>query len=651
MKLNRITQGLLALGLASATTAAIASTPFSTAITPGPEHKQIQLNIGFLNKDSAKVGRYYGQTDEGFEPGLNINYLSKEVDSGHFSHTLIKGAGTDNLYLRNRTGKQGDFAVGIEYRQRTLSQEKGLHLPYLNSNNQVVRDRAWDISHEREKLLVSGQKVLGDNWKVNFSLNREDKQGNRLQGYGYTMSSGFMFAAPIMQRTDQFELGAEYRQDKWQARITYHLSKFEQLEENSFNQTTLLNTNETFSLAPENTYQRLVLQGAYAVSSATRISAEADYGISKQNDAFINTGLDSVSDRNLKKIGNSLDAKYTTTRAALRASHRLTPGVMLRASYRFDDRDNSTDKYQNLEREFGSQTRDTRTHSWTRHTADADANIRLPMRSNLLIGAKFEDTDRKQGARGETQEGTFHARIRSQLGTNLTGGVKASYASLVGDAYEEKYLLDNQEAMRTYHLASVDKTLITANTSWNGLEQLALGLEVTYKNFDYKKSSVGLLEDNRLAATLTADYFPSNTLSGYAFFTYEDGERIQGGIGRKITGELTTLSLGAGGKYQITGDGRYSVGTDILLVHSTNSPKASQGVSFNDYKSELTQIRVYGDYNYSPALAFRLSYLAHQYLESGYEFNTVNYKDAQIPKYDETVHLVVGSATYRFQPN
>lgn len=650
MKLNRITQGLLALGLASATTAAIASTPFSTAITPGPEHKQIQLNIGFLNKDSAKVGRYYGQTDKGFEPGLNINYLSKEVDSGHFSHTLIKGAGTDNLYLRNRTGKQGDFAVGIEYRQRTLSQEKGLHLPYLNYNGQVVRDRAWDISHEREKLLVSGQKVLGDNWKVNFSLNREDKQGNRLQGYGFwDTREGFMFAAPIMQRTDQFELGAEYRQDKWQARVTYHFAKFEQLEDNSFEKRNLMNgslgTPETFSLAPENTYQRLVLQGAYALSSATRISAEADYGIAKQNDAFVQDSNDTY---NLGVIGNSLDAKYTTTRAALRASHRLTPGVMLRASYRFDDRDNSTDKYQNLVREFGSQTRDTRTHSWTRHTADADANIRLPMRSNLLIGAKFEDTDRKQGARGETQEGTFHARIRSQLGTNLTGGVKASYGQLTGNNYEEKYLLDNTDAMRTYHLASVDKTLITANTSWNGLEQLALGLEVTYKNFDYKKSSVGLLEDNRLAATLTADYFPSNTLSGYAFFTYEDGERTQGGRANVITGELTTLSFGVGGKYQITGDGRYSVGTDILLVHSTNTPKASQGADFNDYKSELTQIRVYGDYNYSPALGFRLSYLAHQYLESGYEFNPLNYKDAQIPKYDETVHLVVGSATYRF---
>lgn len=658
MKLNRITQGLLALGLACATTAALASTPFSTAVTPGYPENSVEFKLGFLNENSAKVGRYKGQVEKGFEPSLNLNYLFKDVEKGQFSHTKIEGAGTETLRLRNRTGIQGDFAVGIDYRQRALFQYQGVKLPYLDRDGALVSakdaDRSWNIDHKRESVRIDGQKVVGENWKINFMLNQEDKIGNRLQGFGTWQGNdnGFLFAAPTMQRTSQFEVGAEYREAKWQGRITYHLSKFEQLGDNFFHPTNVQNGGtETLSLAPENSFHRLSLQGAYALSNATRFSGEIDYGLALQDDAFVQYGLDTVSLSNLNAIDqDSLDGKYETIRVGLRASHRLNPGIMLRASYRLDERDNSTSKHTDLKREFSSRLRDTRTHSWTRHTVDADANIRLPLRSNLLIGTKFEDTDRKQGARGETQEGTVHARIRSQVASSLTAGLKGSYSQLTGSEYNENYL-DNGDGVRAFHLASVDKTLVTANTSWNGLEQLALGLEVTYKDFDYKESNRGLKSDKRLATTLTADYFPSAAFSGYAFVTYEDGERVRNDKNNILTSELTTLSVGAGGKYQLTADGRYNLGLDFLMVNSKEPIKARVGESYTDLKSELSELRLYGDYKYSEALSFNLSYLTQKYKEVDWgltENNLGGYESYLISPYDETVHLVVGSATYRF---
>lgn len=673
MKLIKKTTGLLALGLAGAYTGSLlAATPYSTAIMPGPEESTVEVKFGHLSDDTTKFRRYGGPATDGFKATLNLDlrYKDKENDA-RYSHTQIKGLGSDTVHFNHRTGEQGNYSVGIEYREKALFQEQNLnsplrghgdlYLPTLAAGEPVdTHLQSWDIQHKRESFRISGQKVIEQDWKLNFVINREDKTGNRLQGFGYwTDQSGFQMPAPVDQRTDQFDVSLEYRGEKLQARVGYHLSQFSQLSDNHFkvdnlNSPDLTNPDSlNLSLAPDNSYHRVTTSMAYALSNATRFSGELDLGRATQDDAFVQ---DAAYQNNLDILGvSSLDAKYNTTRLGLRATHRLNPGTMLKASYRLDDRDNKTDIHKQLEGDAfftNVKQRDTRTHSWTRHTADVDANIRLPLRSNLLIGTRYEDTDRKTGARGETQEVTVHGRLRSQLASSVTSGLKVSYGQLAGSTYDETYLTNNTPAMRTYHLASVDKTLVTANANWNGLEQLALGVEVTYKDFDYTKSEAGLQEDKRLATTLTADYFPSNNFSGYAFATYEDGERLQAGTSTKLTHEITTISLGIGGKAKLTEDGRYSLGLDLLVVNSETDITANTGNNFTTLESNLTELRLYGDYQASKALTYKLAYLMHDYKDQDWALNATALPNAYLSmgasEYKETVHLVVGSVAYRF---
>lgn len=677
MKFTKLTSVLMALGLLTGGYASnlLAATPYSTAIMPGPEESTAEVKLGYLSDDGVKLGRYTGPTGDGAKATLNLDLRYKDKDNdGRYSHTQIKGLGSDTVYFRHRTGEQGNYSLGVEYREKALFQERGLQTP-ITGNHQLqlptlavgetlanAPTSSININHKRESFRISGQKVLEEAWKLNFVINREDKTGNRIQGFGFwNGQTGIQMPAPVDQRTDQLDFSLEYQGSKLQARVGYHLSKFTQLNDNHFQLSNAQsiapgNNNyqntQTFSLAPDNEYHRVTGSMAYALSNVTRFSGELDLGRATQDDAFIQ---DTAYQNNLTLLGiDSLDAKYDTTRLGLRASHRLNPGTMLRASYRLDDRDNKTTTHQGLKGDaafINQKERDTRIHSWTRHTADADANIRLPLRSNLLVGAKYEDTDRKTGARGETQEATFHARLRSQISSGITTGIKASYADLSGSTYDDT-VTSNTLLMRKYHLASVEKTLLSANANWHALDQLALGLEVTYKDFDYTKSEAGLQEDQRLATTLTADYFPSRNLSGYAFFTYEDGERTQAGANRQLTHELITLSLGLGGKAKLTDDGRYSLGADLLIVNSETDIKANPGTDFTTLESNLTELRLYGDYKYSENLTFKLAYLAHKYKDQDWALNAnavpSTYFTMGASEYDETVHLVVGSAAYRF---
>lgn len=646
-----LTKSLIALTLTSGCTHLWASTPYSTAIMPNNEAKSsITLNLGYLTDDATRPGRYTGPAEQGLQPNLNLDYRWKSTENdARYTHLIFKNLGSDNLYLRGRYGVQGDYSVGIEYRERPLFQYQNLQSPYNRNLEKTETQQTWSINQQRERLTLSAQKVFDQHWRLNVQVTREEKAGRRLQGYGLWTGggTGFEIPAPINQRTDQFDISAEYAGKKLQAKLGYHLSQFSQLDDQSFRVDNQNNNDRMhLSLPPDNQYHQLTGSMAYAFTNNTRFSSELNLGRATQNEAFI---ADPAYTQALAILGSSLDGQLDTTRLTLRGTHRIAPSTQLRATYRYDDRKNNTATYDGLRSEL-NQLRDTRAPDLTRHTLDADANIRLPGRSTLNIGSRFEDTTRNADAdRKQTQQSTFRARLRTAVTNNLNTGLKVTRGIQIGSNYNDT-VTQNNEALRKYHLASIDKTQITANATWNALEQLALGVEVTYRLDDYTLSEIGLQEDNRLASTLKADYFPSRRLSGYAFITHEGGERVQAGINQTLNSKTTTLSFGVGGKSNLTEDGRYSLGGDLLIVNSETDITANTGTSFAPDEVNMMELRLYGDYKASENLNYRLAWLAHQYKDESWAYNTMPaaYNWMVRETYDQTVHLLVGSVTWNF---
>ncbi len=672
-KNNRVSQ-LLALGVVgSLTSVAWAATPPSTAITPGPEISEVEIQTLYLNKDSVRPNRYLGPVQEGEELSVNIEIVQKnEKKDNRFTHLQVQGAGTNHPYLRARVGEQGNYSAQVEYRERPKYQYLNLNapfagnsllLPQLQAGEQLTGNTdSFDIMHKRAITRLSGQKVFDPQWRMNLVVNREDKTGNDLQGFGsWFNSTGFQMPAPINQRTDQIGLSLEYFTPKMQGRIGYNLSQFRQLNNNYFfaQDPNSINTNapdtKTFSLAPENNFYQFNGSFAYSLSNVTKISTELDLARAEQDDELVR---DITFDDVLAAIsGNSLNAKLNTTRFGVRATHRLDKGIMLRANYRYDDRDSQRQQFNNLKSEFG-KLRDTRSHDYSRHTADLDANLSLFGNSNLLVGAKFANIDRTKelSDRNDTQEATAHMRLRSRWGSKISTGVKGSYGQRTGSTYEDN-ITSNNEALRKYHLASVNRSLAAIDGTWSALTSLAVGIEVTWKEDDYTKSELGLTNDQRLATTITADYFPSARLSGTLFATFEDGMRKQAGIAENLEHDMTTYTFGLSGKGKITADGRWNLGSDIIVMTSDIDVKASSGANYSSLKSDLKELRLYGDWLAKENLTLKLAYVVQDYKEADWALgygtipntsNTGQYWLMGAPVYDETIQMVVGSLAYRF---
>src|SRR5690625_4348192 len=218
-----------------------ASTPFSTAIPPGPEQEEVELSAKYLNKESVRIGRYVGPAEKGMQYGVDINALYKDGEKDNrYSQFQVKGLGTNSQYFKARVGEQGNYSTAFEYRERPLFHYldlssplhgNSLHLPALSGGASLgdVRE-SWDIKRKREDIRISGQKVLNREWRVNVLLNREDNPGRRLQGYGVGFSrEGFQVPAPIHRRTDLASLTLEHAGKKLQSRMGYHVSEFKQL--------------------------------------------------------------------------------------------------------------------------------------------------------------------------------------------------------------------------------------------------------------------------------------------------------------------------------------------------------------------------------------------------------------------------------------
>src|SRR5699024_5628890 len=663
---NIVSRLLVFSMLGGCSTALLASTPFSTAVPPGPEEQTISIDALYLNKDGARSGRYSWPVKKGDHYRLNLNLLYKDADKdSRYSQFIIRGLNSDTQYLKARLGEQGNYSAAFEYHERPLYQNYGLtspligrslHLPNLGPGEQLEDHmQKWNIDQKRETVRISGQKVLNKQWRMNVLLNREDKAGRRLQGYGAWFNRiGFQMPAPIDQRTDQAGLTFEYAGPSLQSRFGYHVSEFKQMGDNYFlaDDVSAIGSQRHLSLAPSSNYQQINGSLAYSASDTTRISTELDVGRARQDQRFVRdpdylgqlTALD----------GDALNAKMDTVRFGVRLTERINPTTSVRVNYRYDDRNTRTGQHHDILSEFGN-LRTTRPVDLRRQTMGVDGNTRVFGNSTLWLGVNHVDTARKYSSRSSTYETTGHGRLRTRFSPKLSTGLKLSYGERVGSTYDDT-LTNNNEALRKYHQASVDRMRAEGSLTWSAMEQLALGVEVTWREDDYRKSELGLQKDERVAGTITADYFPSARLSGYLFLTYEDGDREQAGRTEQLKHKMDTYTLGLGGKGAVTEDGRWGLGGDLMYITSDIDIRARTGNDYPTLKSTLREAHLYGDFKPNDRTTFSLGYIVHRYKEADWAlgYNSISqggsgdYWLMGAEEFNQTVQIIMGSVKHRF---
>ncbi|ABM63143.1 MtrB/PioB family decaheme-associated outer membrane protein [Halorhodospira halophila] len=655
-----------------------AGTPESSATFVGPTESEIWLGFGYLDQDNSHFRRYTGPVEDGLYPALELDlrYRGEDEQEGRYGRLEGRDLGLDSRRLRGRYGVQGSYGLHLQYDELPRSYDHDVVSPLRDEGGdlrlpQVTGDvetdsRDWEVGTQRERTAVGAHRVLGDNWKLDVGFSREEKEGHQYRGYGIWSDAaprGFQMPAPVDQRTDQLDLGAEYAGDALQARVGYHLSEFTQLSGDSFDvddpradDWTNLEEGDRHRLSrpPENRYHQFSGSMAYALQPGTSVSGSLVYGRAEQDESFID---DSAYEDVLDVLGNNLDGRIDTTRLGLQGTHRFHPRVRVKAEYEYEDRDNQSAQWDDLP----TMNRSTRVHDWTRHRAGFDADFRLPMRSNLMVGYQYEEKDRTY-ADDETIEDTYRGRLRSQPTDNLSITVRGAYMDRWGASYAGggSALADNIPELDLYHMADLTRLDIGASATYHLIPELALGAEFTYLEDDYVHSDAGLEGDDRSAVTLSADYFPVETTSGYAFLTYEERDRAQGGDDRSLTQEEEILTLGVGGETSLDNDQRWTLGTELLYATSDSDilvadPDGDQ--RYPTLETRLTQLQLYGEHQITDSGWVRLAYVGQRFEEQdwmkGFGPDPDPDDDGEFvlmgrEAYDYTAHLVVGSVGFKF---
>ncbi|MCC3751097.1 MAG: MtrB/PioB family decaheme-associated outer membrane protein [Halorhodospira halophila] len=636
--------GTLAVSALAFHAAAGAGSPESSATFIGPDRSQVWVGLGYLSEDNDHFQRFTGPVEQGFYPHLELDlrYRGEGDDDARYGQWQSRHEGRGEELrtpaLRGRYGVQGEYGTSLEYREMPRYYGSGLPSDFVDAGpDRLVDDgdgREWDVKQQRHRTRVGVHRVLTDEWKLNASFSREKKEGRKFSG----QNGVYTFPAPVNQRTDQLRLGAEYAGEQLQGRVNYHLSMFDQLEGLHHE----VGEDNIYARPPDNIYHQISAAGAYNLRPGTHFSADLQLGRAEQDERFVEDAND---------VGvSSLDGRIDTTRASLRGTHRFHPRLQVRGSYRYDDRDNRTPTYLDVDGE------NTRPHGWTRHIADFDADVRLPGRTNLVVGYEHRYTDRDL-TESSTSDDTYRARLRSRITSQLEGSVHASRLYREGSVYEGVQSAEGQNAAEkgtilpaeVYHLAELEQTQVGFSGTYSVIPELALGAEVTYREDDFTESERGLLGREQVSYTLSLDYFPSEHWTGYGYVTWDDGERNVAGETRTLNQEEETWTLGLGTQAAVTDDQRWKVGMDALYAATDVDIGFTRGDGepYPTATTRLTQLELFTKYEASEQFRYRLAYVGQRFEEDDWMLG-FGEDDMGRENYDYTAHMVVGSVGYTF---
>ncbi len=365
----------------------------------------VEVGAGYVTQQSFKFGEFNGLFDKGLfgnlaldvrggsrydsddatrwrivgtDLGLNLRNLSAEYGrQGKFRisfgvdqlerkrsdsyQTPYLGAGSGNLTLPGNwlksivpqvSGSGGNF--------RGLSPDTGLAPSLINGvptpptaaqqttvRNIIAADAPAfhdvDLDTKRTAYNAAFSYAIDPGWELKVSARHETKTG--LKPMGTVTSQAGEYSAiipdPIDQTTEQYNASLNYTGEHAFSQAAYYGSMFK----NSIRSITWQDANDptkaaTMGSAPDNDFHQLSWTGGYRFSQGMKLVLFGSYARNTQDDAFIADaqnhqlplGLPASSLKGLV-VSKAFNAKFTA---------KPVKGLDLAASYKFDDRDNST---------------------------------------------------------------------------------------------------------------------------------------------------------------------------------------------------------------------------------------------------------------------------------------------------------------------
>lgn len=362
--------------------------------------------------------------------------------------------------------------------------------PTVNLGSRVGAGENVELKQERKRTTVGGEKWLGQNFVLEASFINEQKEGARLFGRGFNCPSGaapvgvctalatganqwatLLLAEPRDSVARQMELKGTFFGDRWSVTAGYYGS-FYNNDSGNISPTISGNLNnplglpmgtptgvaltaglrnilqQPMALWPDNQAHQFSANGYWAITPGAKLTFKAAYTRQTQNEDFRSSGYTDAP-----AGSSSLDGKVNITLAQVGLNLKPMSKLTVNASARYEDREDKTPL--NLYNIEGVNRFVNGTYSLKRAGLKADATYQFPFAIRGTVGVERDSQDRGNylspecvdlgdgrcigdsiggisALRAKTDETTWRAEVRRNLGDMLTGSIGLFHSSRDG---------------------------------------------------------------------------------------------------------------------------------------------------------------------------------------------------------------------------
>ena len=651
---------------------------------------QWDLNIGY-DELRHNISDTYQTPQQGSMGGNNFTFPA--------NFGSINGAASPSARVQNAT-QLGAFHT----------EEVGTTRKNTSFGAGYTFNRQWSVQFDYNRLDQSGAKLIGTGSQGAIPL---IGTGAPSALFGFHEANNIIMN-PTSYKTDTFNLALNWVGDKGHLTGGYDGSIFRDDYNSLTWQSALANgpitcvgagcfVTNTMSTAPDNSLHQLNLTGGYAFSPTTKLVGGLSYGRNTQNDSYASA---------LMQPGglpqSSLNGKVITTHADLKLTNQTAKDLVLSAGLKYNERDNRTasnayDYYNigrtnvagipNLTPYAGVNT----PYSNKKTQLELAADYRLAKGQNLRLAYEREDIKRwcnnvvggaqcvASPSSNEDKLGLTY-RLKAREDVSLNAGY--TYAKRNAD-FDHAFAADtgtypqvnggDRLGYVAYPYATRTQDLVKAGVNWQATDKLDLGLSARYANDDYD-ATLGVQDGRTKGINLDATYSYNENSSVSAYASWQNGERnlLNGNNGtatvaptniwsNQLKDDSNAIGISTrhrglmGGKLEIIGDLSYSLDKSHYSTQVPYNLNCGLATTLTcgdtpDIKSELTTLKLTGNYKVDKSAKVALGYIYQKLSSSDYFYNAEQYgytpnrvmpTNLQAPNY--SVNVVTATYIYMFK--
>ena len=618
---------------------------------------EIELGAGYVSNDSFKFGEYNGLHEEGLSLALDVDAQYRDGEAGYLDLEATD-LGLDNGRLELEGGIQGQYRIDLLLDQIQRNELDTARTPYRGSTSQTLPPgwvagsttaamttlesdlQARDFSTRRRILRLDGRFIQDRHWSYDTRFERQRKEGEipfgAAIGSTFATAQAAILAKPVDFVTDRFELAANYRDKNLVGSLSYVVSIFDNDNrslqwENAFDPGANSLTGQ-MALEPDSEMQQISATGQYRGFDNLALNGALSFAQLTQNERFLPYSFDSTSPLPRSSLDGKVDIARINASALWTPDPRSQAKLYLEYFEHVDDTDRTTYSYVIADSPVDGTPRanfpyDFRTRKLgieAGYRTDGDARI-----SGGLENAWYDRTYQEVDQSIETRAWAKYAR-RDPAGINYSLGLEG--ASREADSYDVLTELSPPEnpQLRKYNLADRDKIGTALDVDFIAGGRWFVVLSVGRASADYSNSSVGLTESEDTSAGVDLQFLLSEeiSLTGYVnravIESSQDGSSTAGDPDWSADNEDTIDTLGFGISYS-PAEENFRLGLEYTHSDATGRIRfADPGLApLPDLESELDNIEIYGEYDYSENLSYRGSYVYEIYEEKNWYLDDV----------------------------